>query len=155
MKKSNPKTQSDVASKITAANQEKQELQDKLARSLADYANLEKRIENQRQFYVTLATVSIVSKMIDVLDDLYLTFAHLPDQGLKMTIDKFVNVLQSEGLAEINSEGQDFDPAKMECIDMTEGQENKVISVKKRGYTLNDQVIRPSQVVVGKPSSLN
>lgn len=126
------------------------ELKDRLARSLADYSNLEKRIENQRQLYVTLATVSIVSKMIDVLDDLYLTYTHLQDPGLKMTIGKFVNILQSEGMEEINCQGQEFDPANMECIDMVEGEEDKVITVAKRGYSLNGQVIRPAQVVVGK-----
>lgn len=125
-------------------------MQDRLARSLADYSNLEKRIENQRQLFVTLATVSIVSKMIDVLDDLYLTQNHLQDQGLQLTIDKFVNILLTEGLEEIKSENSTFDPSLMECIDIGEGEANKVISVKKKGYTLNGQVIRPAQVIVGK-----
>lgn len=130
------------------------EMQDRLARSLADYSNLEKRIENQRQLFVTLATVSIISKMIDVLDDLYLTQNHLQDQGLQMTIDKFVNVLKSEGLEEIKADGIIFDPSHMECLDTVEGKENMVISVKKRGYTLNGQVIRPAQVIVGKSPEL-
>ncbi len=126
------------------------QLQEKLDRSLADYANLEKRIDSQRQMFVTLATVSIISKMIDVLDDLQLAQDNLQDQGLKITIDKFINVLKSEGLEEIKVENLDFDPNTMECVDVVDGDENKVISVRKRGYTLNSQVIRPAQVVVGK-----
>ena len=153
MKKNKTTPQPKVVSKTPVVDPAN--LQDKLARSLADYANLEKRIENQRQLYVTLATVSIISKMIDVLDDLYLTFDHLPDQGLKITIDKFVGVLRSEGLEEIICADQEFDPIKMECIDTAPGEENKVVSVQKRGYTLNDQVIRPAQVIVGKPSIKN
>ena len=126
------------------------ELQDKLARSLADYAKLEKRVESQRQMFMTLATISIISKMIEVIDDLYLAQGHLKDAGLQMTIDKFNVVLKSEGLTEINPQGQTFDPATMECITVSEGEDEKVLEVKKLGYSLNGQVIRPAQVVVGK-----
>jgi molecular chaperone GrpE len=132
---------------------EVQELKEKLARSLADYANLEKRIEAQRQMYVTLATVSIVTKMINVLDDLYLTYGHLKDDGLKITIDKFVSILTSEGLTEIKTDTE-FNPETMECIATAPGEDNQIISVEKRGYSLNGQVIRPSQVIVGKKDQL-
>lgn len=128
---------------------EVQELKEKLARSLADYANLERRIESQRQMYVTLATVNIVSRMIDVLDDLYLTNNHLQDAGLKITIDKFINILSSEGLSEVKTDTE-FNPETMECIATAPGEDNQIISVEKRGYTLNGQVIRPAQVIVGK-----
>jgi molecular chaperone GrpE len=136
--------------KLTELEQKSLELQDKLARSLADYSNLEKRIESQRQLFVTLATTAIISKMIDVLDDLYLAQSHLNDPGLQMAIDKFTSTLKSEGLEEITTENQSFSPEIMECVDTTEGDENKVISVKKRGYKLNNIPIRPAQVVVGK-----
>lgn len=126
-----------------------QELKEKLVRSLADYANLEKRIEAQRQMFVTMATVSIVSKMIEVLDDLYLTYGHLQDAGLKIAIDKFVNTLASEGLAEIKT-NTEFNPETMECIATVPGIDNQIVSVEKRGYSLNGQVIRPTQVIVGK-----
>jgi len=125
-------------------------LADKLARSLADYANLEKRIESQRQLFVTLATTSIIIKMVEVLDDLYLANNHLNDSGLKMAIDKFNSVLKTEGLEEINPKDLEFDPQSMECIEVVEGKENFVIEVKKLGYKLNGHVIRPAQVTVGK-----
>jgi molecular chaperone GrpE len=126
------------------------ELQDKLSRSLADYSNLEKRIERDRQLFITLTSAAIVTKMVEVLDDLYLAYGHLQDPGLKMAIDKFVSVLKSEGLAEITAENMPFDPAVMEAIDAVEGEEDLVVNVKKKGYTLNGQVIRPAQVTVGR-----
>ena len=127
-------------------------LEDKLARSLADYSNLEKRIESQRQLFVTLATTSILSKMVEVLDDFNLAQKHLNDPGLKMAIDKFNSVLKIEGLEEINPQNLEFDPQSMECIQAVDGQENFVIEVKKLGYKLNGHVIRPAQVSVGKTS---
>lgn len=139
--------------KLSHLEKQNSELREKLARSLADYVNLEKRIENQRQFFVTLTTISIITKMIEVLDDLRLTQDHLQDQGLQMTIDKFFNVLKNEGLEEIKTEDQTFDPAFMDCINTQKGEDNKILSVHKKGYTLNGQVIRPAQVVVGKTSN--
>jgi len=129
-------------------------LNDRLARSLADYSNLEKRIESQRQLFVTLATTSIVTKMIGVLDDFYLTYQHLSDPGLKIAIDKFVSVLQSEGVEEVSAKDKEFDPTTMECLETAKGKDNHVISVKKIGYKLNGHVIRPSQVVVGKSDQI-
>lgn len=131
------------------------EIQERLTRSLADYANLEKRTESQRQMFITLTTISVIAKMIDVLDDLRLVFSHLQDQGLKIAIDKFADVLKAEGLDEIKADGQNFDPNFMECIDTAEGKENSIISVKKTGYTFNGQVIRPAQVVVGRETKDN
>ncbi|MFA5532119.1 MAG: nucleotide exchange factor GrpE [Candidatus Shapirobacteria bacterium] len=155
MAKTKTKSNDSQVEKLVALEQRAIDLEDRLKRSLADYANLEKRIESQRQLFVTLATTAIIIKMIEILDDLHLTFNHLKDQGLKMTIDKFINVLKSEGVEEIEATGKEFNPETMDCIQVVEGKENKVISVKKAGYKLNGHVIRPAQVTVGKSSDQN
>ena len=142
VKNTNPKN-AELLEKIAS-------LEDRLARSLADYSNLEKRIESQRQLFVTLATTSIISQMVDVLDNFNLAQNHLKDQGLQMAIDKFNSVLKTEGLEEINPINLEFDPQSMECIEVVDGHENFVVEVKKLGYKLNGHVIRPAQVSVGK-----
>ncbi|MDD4937545.1 MAG: nucleotide exchange factor GrpE [Candidatus Shapirobacteria bacterium] len=154
MTKTKTKSNDNQVEKLIALEQKTIELEDRLKRSLADYANLEKRIESQRQLFVTLATTAIVIKMIEILDDLYLTFNHIQDQGLKMAIDKFIGVLKSEGVEEIEALGQKFNPETMDCIEVVEGKENQVISVKKIGYKLNGHIIRPSQVAVGKSDQI-
>jgi len=136
--------------KIAELEEKNNSLLDNLSRSLADYSNLEKRNENQRQLFVTLATTSILTKMIDVLDNFYLAQKHLNDPGLKMAIDKFDAVLKTEGLEEINPNNLEFDPQFMECVEVVDGQTNFVVEVKKLGYKLNGHVIRPAQVSVGK-----
>lgn len=130
-------------------------LQDKLNRSLADYANLEKRIESQRELFATLAATSILSKMIDVLDDFYLAQKHLNDQGLQMAIDKFSATLKSEGLEEIDTDNQQFNPEIMDCVAVVPGKQDSIVSVQKKGYRLNGQTIRPAQVIVGKENEEN
>jgi len=149
------KTHSDLtATKIQELEEKNLILQDKLNRSLADYSNLEKRVESQRQFFVTLATTAVVTKMIEALDDFNLAYTHLQDPGLKMAIDKFLSALKSEGVEEINPVDVEFDPETMECTETASGEENKVITVRKLGYKLNGHVVRPAQVVVGK-SNIN
>lgn len=126
------------------------ELQDKLNRSLADYINLEKRIEREKDFIATLATNSVVHHMVDVLDDLYLAQSHLKDSGLQMAIDKLKNVLIKHGLSEINPKDQPFNPETMECVQVVDGPDNIVVDVRKIGYSLNGQTVRPAHVAVGK-----
>ena len=140
----------DTIQKMLDLEQKAIEMEDKLKRSLADYSNLERRIESQRQLFVTLATTAIISRMIEILDDLHLSQNHLKDPGLQMTIDKFINVLKSEGLEEIDAKDKEFNPEMMEAIDVVDGEPNKVIEIKKKGYSLNGHVIRPVQVAVGR-----
>lgn len=146
--------QDDQVEKLMALEQKTIELEDRLKRSLADYSNLEKRIESQRQLFVTLATTAIFTKMVEILDDLYLTYKHLQDPGLKIAIDKFNSVLKTEGLEEINPVNLEFDPQSMDCIEAVDGRENFVVEVKKLGYKLNGHVIRPAQVTVGKSGQI-
>jgi molecular chaperone GrpE len=124
-------------------------LKDQLARSMADYINLEKRIETQRQSIAAVAAFSIVDKIVSALDDLYLAQSHLNDQGLQMAIDKLINLLKSEGLSEVVTEDVEFDPSLMDCVQAIPGPENKVISVHKKGYLFKNELVRPAQVIVG------
>ena len=134
----------------TTKNSSVDQLKEQLARSQADYINLQRRVGEQRQSLITLAASTIISKMIEILDDLYLAQKHLNDQGLEILINKFLGTLKSEGLEEIEILKKEFDPNLMECLEVQKGPNNQVLKVIKKGYKLNGQVIRPAQVVVGK-----
>jgi molecular chaperone GrpE len=138
------------SSKVTKLQAKLDQLQDQLNRSLADYVNLEKRIESQKQIWVSLATASLIEPLIAVLDDFYLAYSHLSDPGLKMAIDKFASVLKSQGVEEIQARDREFDPSLMDCVEVAPGKDNLVLAVRKKGYQFNGQTLRPAQVVVGK-----
>lgn len=125
-------------------------LKDRLTRSLADYVNLEKRIERDRQLLSALATTQIISQIIEVVDDLDMAYSHLQDPGLKMAIDKFTNILKSYGLEVINAKDKEFDPKTMECVSAVEGKPDFVVSIERQGYLLNGTCLRPARVIVGK-----
>lgn len=123
-------------------------LKDRLARSMADYVNLEKRYERDSGTVVKFATSSLLVKLLDIRDHLYSASTHFQDKSLSMILGSFDQILAGEGVETIKTDGV-FDPVTMECADTVEGEKDKVISVQRLGYKLYDKVLRPARVTVG------
>lgn len=129
------------------------ELESQLKRALADYQNLERRVEEERRLLSSLSSAILIEKFLPVLDNLENAQKHLNDQGLEIVIKQFKDILASENVEEIMAEGQEFDPNLHEATDVTEGpNEGRVVKVVRKGYKINDKVIRPVQVVVERSS---
>ncbi len=131
-------------------NDELVQLESQLKRALADYQNLEKRIALEKSVWIRMANRDLILKLLPGIDNLLLAEKHTEDEGIKVSIKHFMDALEQEGVKRIETEGAEFDPNTMEAIQTVEGEENKVVEEVKAGYTLNDDVIRPAQVVVGK-----
>ena len=97
-----------------------------------------------------LANASLIDKLLGVLDDLERATNHIKDHGLKLILNQFKSVLETEGVQQIQAKGEEFNPETMDCVDMVPGPKNKVVKVLLKGYKLNDHVIRPAKVQVGK-----
>lgn len=138
--------------KVKKATDERHaELENQLRRTLADYQNLERRIEEERKLLSKLSAALLIEKLLPVLDNLENANVHLKDQGLDLVIKQFKDILNQEGVQEIEAQGQEFDPKYHEAIDAEEGnEENRVVRVVTKGYKIEDKVIRPSRVVVSK-----
>ncbi len=126
------------------------ELENNWKRALADYKNLQKRVLEDRENDLRFLKASILMRLIPVLDNLEMMAVHSEDQGLKLTIKDFLRVLQEEGVKEIDVDKKDFDAKTMEAVEIIEGPENKVLTVVQKGYILNNLVLRPARVKVGK-----
>lgn len=127
------------------------DLEDKWKRALADYQNLERRIENQRQDIANFAAKELILKLLTVGDNLNLAVRHVKDQGLELAVRHFWQVLEGEGLKKIEVEGKDFDPNEMECVEVIEGEKDgKVAEEVRSGFYLGERVLRVAQVKVSK-----
>lgn len=126
-----------------------EELEENWKRALADYQNLEKRIISEKQDFAKWANAGLIDKLLAVLDTLEKAVEQIKDKGLKLVLDQFKTVLESEGLTEIKTLGEKFNPETMDAVEMVEGERNKVIEVVLKGYKLNDKVLRPAKVKVG------
>jgi molecular chaperone GrpE len=74
-------------------------------------------------------------------------------EGSELTMSMFVQVLEKNGLEQINPLGEKFDPERHQAISMTEADNaasNTVIEVMQKGFSLNDRLVRPAMVVVAK-----
>lgn len=133
------------------------ELENQLKRAVADYRNLEKRINEGRSELTKWGTSELLIKLLPVLDHLEQALEGVSEaesqtgwvRGVELAVKEFKNVLQSEGLDEVDTTGQ-FDPNLHEALDTTEGEDNKILKVVRKGYTLNGKVLRPAGVVVGR-----
>jgi molecular chaperone GrpE len=134
-------------------NQEFTDLENQLKRALADYQNLEKRIAGERIEWIKIANKQLLLKLLPGLDSLLLAQKHTQDEGVRVAIKHFLDGLETEGVKKIETKDQDFDPIFMEAVATLEGEEGKVLEETRAGYTLNGQVLRPAQVIVGKANN--
>ena len=135
--------------------EQKTQLENQLRRALADYQNLEKRIIEEKSSWIRTANKDLILKLLPVLDNLFLAQKHIVDEGLNLSIQKFLDVLKEEGVEGIETKDRDFNPHTMECVSVQEGEENKVLEEVRSGFIINDRVIRRAQVVVGSAKQNN
>ena len=123
---------------------------DQLKRALADYQNLTKRVESERLEFIKYVLEQFLGKLLPVVDALEAASAHLKDQGLDLALQQLETVLADEGVKEMSLINQPFDPKTAECVEIIPGKKDQVVSVTQKGYLLNDKVLRPARVKVGK-----
>jgi len=136
---------------------------DRLQRLQADMENLQKISQRQVDTARKQASEGLLVKLLPILDALQQAeqMAHEsntlpPDEiavGLKMLQQQLTEVLASEGFKEIPAIGQPLDTELHEVVgyvETDEKPENMVVEEVRKGYSLNNKVIRPSLVVVSK-----
>ena len=130
-----------------------QALENQLKRTLADYQNLQKRVVSDQQDFVKFANADLLTKLLPLLDDLNRANAHLKNKGLQLTIDQFKSILTAEGVKELQLLNTPFDPKNAECVELVPGKKDNIIEIVQTGYALDNRVLRPARVKVGKGGS--
>lgn len=131
-------------------------LKEQLARALADYDNLQKRVAKEKQELVKYSNQALIIKLLPVLDMLEKVYKHSQDKGLKLAINEMKVVLQEDGLEEVNPQkGEEFNEELHNAVEVVDGnQSGKIVSVVKAGWRFKDgRVIRPAGVVVTKKNT--
>lgn len=122
-------------------------------RAMADYQNLVRRSREERAEVSRVALASVVSGFLPVLDDLDRAAEAGGDEswveGVRLVGQKFRQVLEQHGVNEVQTDGEVFDPTRHESVGAAPGPEGRVVQVLRRGYALQDRVIRPAMVLVG------
>jgi molecular chaperone GrpE len=138
----------------------------RLQRLQADMENLQKMAQRQVDEATRRSSERLLVKLLPILDALqqagktvHESSSLPPDEvavGLKMLHQQLTEVLASEGLQEIATIGQSLDPELHEVVgysETDESPENTVVEEVRKGYLLNNRVVRPSLVIVSKRKS--
>ena len=134
------------------------------ALTLADFDNYKKRAARDREDTYRYAEMDILKDVLPAVDNLQLALANAKEKsddpfvkGVQLVYDTLLKSLKDHGAEPFDSVGKELDTEKMEAIatlpspDVPEG---KVSIESKKGWMLNDKVLRAAQVVVssGKPA---
>jgi molecular chaperone GrpE len=153
------------ANEIDALKAEAQENWNKYLRSVAELENLRKRnardVENARNYGIE----RLVGAILPVRDSLEAALKAATDanedaieigtliEGDRATLRLLDQALDDAGIAEINPEGEPFDPQCHEAISLlpsATAEPNSVITVVQKGFSLHGRVVRPARVVVAQ-----
>lgn len=147
-----------MVKKGTSKNAESEKLKEQLARALADYDNLSKRVEREREGYSELASLRFVVKLLPVIDMIEQSQKHIKDAGLAIALKELYDVLATESIVPIKAGvGDEFDQNVHEVVEVVDGETSNLISeCILSGWRYNNgQVIRPAKVKVTKLENNN
>lgn len=129
---------------------------------MADFDNYRKQMEKQVASKAESLKAELLLKFLNIRDD-YLRALSVAKQGGKsepMVIEGLEGILKnidsllaSEGVREIETVGTPFDPNVHDAIAYStreDAPENTVTTEIRKGYLLNNKVLRPSLVEISK-----
>lgn len=166
---SHPETESSPAmGEMSALNTEIQKIQEQAEKFKNDYLYLRAEFDNYRKHaikeqsdLIKYGARKLSLDLLSVLDNferansVSVTAENFSEyvKGIEMTASELKNALNKNGITEIPCVGQPFDPNQHEALS-SEASETvpagHVLRVFKKGYKLQDKIIRPAQVVVAR-----
>ena len=128
-------------------------------RAIADLENFRRRAVRDKEESRRLATEALIEDILPALDNLILGLEAAKQhpetkpvtEGLSMVLTQFESILQQHGIKGINPVGEKFQPDFHECVahePSKKYKEGKIISVIRKGYLLNERLVRPASVIV-------
>ena len=157
----------ELKNQIQKLESEKAEMKDQFLRKAADFDNFRKRLLRDKEDAVSFANTSLLTDLIEVLDDFeraeeaarkskdFETLAN----GVDLIEKRLATLLEKKwGLSKYVPLNEAFDPEKHEALMMTESPDVKeatVAEVFQNGYILHGRVIRHAKVKVSMPAKSN
>jgi molecular chaperone GrpE len=136
---------------------------ERLLRTTADFDNFKKRAARERTEAIQFANVSLIQKLLPVLDSFEMALAAAQtakdeksaslQAGIAMVQSQLKSILTETGLEEIDATGKPFDPTQHEAVSQQETNEvpeGQVVQQIRKGYKIRERLLRPASVVVAK-----
>ena len=139
------------------------EQKDKFVRLQAETDNFRKRLSREKEEFSQYANERLFKELLPIFDNFERALEDPSSdiksfkEGLEMILKQFSSFLEKEKVEPIEAIGKKFNPMIHEVLtseESSENEENTIISQFVKGYTINNRVIRPSQVVISKKPSV-
>lgn len=133
------------------------ELEEKYMRAYADFENVKKRLERDKNQALEYAYEKIAKDLLPILDALDKAKEAAKDhsailEGIVLVQENFLKILSRHGVEAIDTSGE-FDPNLHECIMQVakpEAQDGQIAQVMQQGYKYKERTLRPAMVAVVK-----
>ena len=146
---------------VTMLKQQLEEQKNDYLRLAAEFDNFRKRTRRDIAEIIKSANESLISQLLDVLDNFERALKSQGDKvdieaynkGVALVYDKLNGILSNAGLKRFDSVGETFDPRLHEALMQVDAEDKEPDTIALEllpGYTLNDKVIRHAQVGVVK-----
>jgi molecular chaperone GrpE len=132
-----------------------------LLRKAAEFENYKRRTENDQLNLLKYAAESLIIKLLPTIDDLERSLSHMTEEtdvqkikeGIQLIYNKFMKVLDEQGVKKMESIGKPFDVEFHEAL-MQRADDSvpphTVIDELEIGYMYKDRVIRHAKVIVSE-----
>ena len=143
--------------KMELAAKQLESVKDQFTRLTAEYDNYRKRTTKEKDALYQDAKADTISAFLAVYDNLERAAASEGGEdsphkkGLEMIFTQFKEILQKQGVTEMETLGKPFDPEKMNAVMHIDDEnlgENVVAQVFQAGFELNGKVLRHAIVQV-------
>jgi molecular chaperone GrpE len=153
-KESSIKEINNLKKELNKIKLELKEKDDKLLRSYADFQNYQKRMEKELILKEEEIKRTYLLELLDLNEILKKAYEDdNPKEALKLMIDNIERFFEKENIKVINCVGEKFDHNlhhAVTIVDKENCEDNLIIEEVKKGYTINEKLLRPSQVIVSK-----
>ena len=151
-----------LAQELEKANELIEEQKDKFLRLSAEFDNYRKRTMKEKAELILNGSEKSISSILPVLDDFERALKNMETatdvaavrEGVELIYNKFMSVLEKNGVKVIETKEQPLDTDYHEAIAVIPAPEEvlkgKILDCVQTGYILNDKVIRHAKVVVGE-----
>jgi len=154
----------DLAAQLEALAAEKADLYDRLLRRQAEFENLRRRSEREKQEISEFAAMSVLTAVLPVMDDFERALGvECADReyvkGVELIYQRLSEALQKLGLEPIAVEGRKFDPNlhhAVQTVETREVEDHSIVDELQKGYNFRGKMLRPAMVKVAvTPSTGN
>lgn len=131
---------------------------DKFLRLQAEMDNLRRRNDKQVDDAHKYAVKNFAESLLPVVDSLEIGLSVDGDvekirEGMDLTLKVLMDALKKHKVEEVNPESEVFNPDYHQAVSMQPSEthnDNEVVTVMQKGYTLNGRLVRPAMVMVCK-----